>query len=195
MRYQKIESRIWNDERFVQLTPMQQRLFLYILTSPHGNLIGIYVLKKGYIIEDLKVLSKDLERDLKAVLKTGMVDYDERLGVVWIKNFLKHNQLTNPNQKKAVPKILIELPKSHLIQEFINVYESTCEGLPKDFKRTLEVNPKPDSDSDSVTETETDSETEINTSRGSTPRPTPGDAPPRNQKRIRPLRTDQNPLE
>ena len=67
MRYQKIESRIWNDERFVQLTPMQQRLFLYILTSPHGNLIGIYVLKKGYIIEDLKVLSKDLERDLKEV--------------------------------------------------------------------------------------------------------------------------------
>jgi len=45
MRYQNIECKIWNDEKFTKLTPMQQRLFLYFLTCPHGNFLGIFVLK------------------------------------------------------------------------------------------------------------------------------------------------------
>jgi hypothetical protein len=156
MRYQKIESRIWNDERFIKLSPLQQRLFLYVLTCPHGNLIGLFVLKKGYIIEDLKVLPKDLERDLQAVLKTGMIEYDSALSLVWIKKFLKHNPLTNPNQKKAVPRILADLPKSHLIQRFVKLNESSLEGLTKDFETPFEENPKPETDSDTDTDTETD---------------------------------------
>lgn len=155
MRYQKIESRIWNDERFVNFTPMQQRMFLYVLTCPHGNLLGLFVLKKGYIIEDLKVLSKDLERDLKELVFSGMIDYDEKCGLVWVKKFLKHNPLTNPNQFKAVPKILNELPKSHLILDFIKHNSSALKGLAKDLERAFEGNPKPEA------ETATDSEEDL----------------------------------
>ena len=54
MRYQAIHSHIWNDEKFQSLTPRQQLLFLYILTCPYGNLLGMFVLKKYYILEDLK---------------------------------------------------------------------------------------------------------------------------------------------
>ena len=154
MRYQKIESRIWNDEKFIELTPVQQRLFLYILTCPHGNLIGLFVLKKGYILEDLKVLPKDLERDFEVVLKSGMIGYDPKTGLVWVKNFLKHNPLTNPNQHKAVPKIIDELPKSYLIQEFIGSHNGDLKGVSKDFARTFEGLPKPDSETDSDTEEE-----------------------------------------
>lgn len=130
MRYQKIHSQIWNDEKFTKLTPAQQRLFLYILTCPHGNIIGFFVLKQGYIVDDLKYSTKDLKKDLEKLVTEKVIDYDFSTSVVLIKKFLKHNPITNPNQIKAAGKLLSELPKTQLIHSFIEV-------LPEVLKKEL----------------------------------------------------------
>ena len=39
-RYRKLSPRVWHDEKFVQLTPRQKLLFLYVLTSSQANRIG-----------------------------------------------------------------------------------------------------------------------------------------------------------
>ena len=146
MRYQKIESRIWFDEKFRVLTKDQKMLFFYILTCPHGNLIGLFVLPIGYISEDLKSLPKDLRKDIKILQEAHLIEYDEDTAVLWVKNFLKHNQVTNPNQRIAALSILKELPKSPLLFKFV----SACEGLNKALYEGLsEGLSKPDSDSDS----------------------------------------------
>ena len=164
MRYQKIESKIWNDEKFVNLAPLEQRTFFYILTSPHNNLSGIYVLKTGYACDDLKCLPKDFQKDLIKLCGEGLILYDKDTQVVGIKNFIKHNPITNPNQKKALLKQLLDLPKTQLIQEFINFNQRTLEGLDKALIKGLteelkEVLLKPDTD----TEADTEEETELNT--------------------------------
>jgi len=138
MRSQYINCKIWFDEKFAVLTPMQQRLFLYLLASPHGNLIGLFVLRKGYIYEDLKGNPKDIERDFDCLLKAGFIDYDCDTGLVCIKNFLKYNTLTSPNQHKAVPRILGELPKSPLIIAFLIRNAGRLKGLLKDFERQFD---------------------------------------------------------
>lgn len=153
MRYQKIESKIWNDEKFTRLTPMQQRLFFYILTCPHGNLIGLFVLKKGYICEDLKCLPKDLDKDLTSLCESKLIYFDNTTQVVWIKNFLKHNPITNPNQRKAAVKMIMDLPNTFLLQQFLVLNKELAEVLP-------EVLLKPDSESDTDSDSETDTDTE-----------------------------------
>ena len=130
MRYQKIHSQIWNDEKFVTLTPSQQRLFLYILTCPHGNIIGFFVLKLGYICDDLKSSQKDIAKDLQKLIEIGAIDYDFNSSVILLKNFLKHNPITNPNQVKAAVKMVRELPNNVLFQSFIEV-------LPEVLKEVL----------------------------------------------------------
>ena len=150
MRYQKIESRIWHDEKFMKLTPHQQLLFFYILTCPHGNLTGVFVLKPGYATEDIKCLPKDFKKDLDKLVEIRLISYDHETSVILIHNFLKHNPITNPNQRKAVITQLYSLPKSPLIKLFIDLNKGLAEGL-------QEVLSKPDSDSDSVTATATDS--------------------------------------
>jgi hypothetical protein len=150
MRYQKIHSQIWNDEKFIQLTPQQQRLFFYILTCPHGNLIGLYVLKEGYAREDLKSFGKDFRKDLTKLIDLGLIEYDNSVSVVFIKNFLKHNPITNPNQVKAADKTIKELPKTYLIQRLKGLIKGLNEVL-------LEVLLKPEEE----TETETEEEAEI----------------------------------
>ena len=151
MRYGKIQSQMWFDEKFIQLTPLQQRLFVYLLTCPHGNLVGLFVLKQGYIAEDLKYLPKDLRKDLDKIIEKGLIEYDFDTQVVWLKNYLKHNPITNPNQEKAALKLVSELPKSALVTRFIRTCEFLSEGLREGLTEGLS---KPDSDSDSDSDSE-----------------------------------------
>lgn len=145
MRYQKIHSQIWNDEKFIKLTPSQQRLFFYLLTCPHGNILGLYVLKEGYACEDLKSFPKDFRKDLAKLIEMGLIEYDFNVSVVFIKNFLKHNPITNPNQIKAVIKLIKELPKTQLIQRLKGLIKGLPEGLLEGLSEGLS---KPDTDTD-----------------------------------------------
>ena len=155
MRYTKIHTQIWNDEKFIRLSPEQQRLFLYILTSPHSNIIGYYVLKKTYIQGDLEVLPKDLAKDLAKLCSVGLISYDDDLQMVLIHNWVKHNPITNPNQKIASHKILKEMPKSHLFERFKVLCEGLCEGLPKDLAKPYH----PEEEEETETEEETEDPT------------------------------------
>jgi uncharacterized phage protein (TIGR02220 family) len=158
MRYQKINIRIWNDEKFTSLDPDSQRVFLYLLTSPHSNIVGFYILKQGYAIEDLKMSSKDFGKSLAKICSQGMAAYDDQLQVILLKKYLSYNPITNPNQLKAAQEMIHGLPKTYLFQEFINIIEGLpegltkglIEGLSKDFgKATVTVTDK-DTVTDSV---------------------------------------------
>lgn len=140
MRYQKIHSQIWNDEKFTSLSPSQQRLFLYILTCPHGNISGFFVLKQGYICDDLKCLPKDLAKDLPKLVEVGLIEYDFTVSVILIKRYLKHNPITNDNQKKAVKKMLRELPKTELFQRFEEVLPEVLKEELKEVLHEVKLN-------------------------------------------------------
>ncbi len=51
--YSKVQNRIWNSKTFLQLNEDSKFLWLYLLTCPHGNIVGLFVLKPGYAQEDL----------------------------------------------------------------------------------------------------------------------------------------------
>ena len=112
MRYQKIHAQIWQDEKFITLSQDAKYLFLYILTSPHSNAVGLYVLPKPYICADLKWDTKRLGKPFKELLDKHVILYDETVNLVCIKNHLKHNPIENENQAKAASKLVMCLPKS-----------------------------------------------------------------------------------
>lgn len=134
MRYQKVEVKIWNDEKFVTLSPSQKFLHLYLLTSPHSNLAGIYTIKKGYICEDIQADIKDLDKDLERLLDMGLIRYDIATSIVYIPNFLKHNPITNPNQLKSAINILLDLPKNPFSSI---VYQGLPKGLVRDLPKDM----------------------------------------------------------
>ncbi len=138
MRYQKIESHIWFDEKFTGLSHSAQLLFLYVLTSPHGNLAGIYVLKKGYACDDMKTLPEDFEKDLEELSSKELIRYDKATQVIWIKNFLKHNPLENRNQKISAIRRISSLPKSNLLEEFLHCNKEYFEGFSDPILNTEE---------------------------------------------------------
>lgn len=122
-RHQTVHTRIWHDEKFRELSDDARLLFFYVLTCPHSNLIGLFVLPKPYIAADLGWLPKRLEKPFRELFQKGFIDYDEKTSVIWIRNHLRYNPLDNPNQVKAAIKLIDELPKTRLFQDLAEFLE------------------------------------------------------------------------
>lgn len=138
MSYRYLTSAMWHDQKFQALTAEEQRLFLYLLTCPHGNIAGTFVLRTGYAAADLKALPKDLTKALARLTEAGLIAYDQECELVMIVNFLKYNKLTNNNQKKSAADRVMELPKSRILLDFIRRSEVLTQVLPKDYDKALE---------------------------------------------------------
>src|SRR3990167_1063720 len=95
MRYQKIYTQIWQDEKFTKLDIDSQILFLYLLTSPHSNAIGFYSLPIGYIHADLYWSINKVKKKLTQLIQKNFILYDEKNSIILIKilNSLPKNSL------------------------------------------------------------------------------------------------------
>lgn len=154
MRYQKIYSQIWHDEKFIALSEDAKFLFFYLLTSPHNNSVGLYILPRQYALADLNWKAQRFNKPFMELLRLDFIMYDETVRLLCIKNHLKHNTLENENQSKAAAKVVATLPKSSL-------YSDIFEQLKKPFHKPLiEQLKKQYGEPETETETGTETKTE-----------------------------------
>ena len=113
-RYTRIKCRLWRDEKVRALSEDGRICLLYVLTSPHSNILGLYVLAHGYAAADLGWELKRFTKPFAELLGQGLIEYDENTSLILIKNHLKHNPIENPHQVTAALKVLDELPTSPL---------------------------------------------------------------------------------
>jgi len=159
MRYQKVHSQIWNDEKFSKLSDNAKLLFIYIMSCDHSNAIGLFLLPKGYIQEDLRWSSKQLAEPFAELLRERLIMYDDTTRLVLVKNHLKHNTLENGNQVINAERIVQGLPRNFAFLSII------LEQLNRPFHKRLRILlaklleeqfPKPEAE----TETEAEAVTE-----------------------------------
>lgn len=106
---------------------------LYLLTSPHRNIMGFYFLPSPYACFDLGWDEQRFNKGLHELIQIGVVRYDLDAHVVLIQNYLKHNPLENPNQVKSAIERLEEMPQTQLFRDFLTVLEQS----PKPFTQPL----------------------------------------------------------
>jgi len=116
--YTRVESRFWQDEKMRTVSDDARYLMLYLLTSPHRNVLGFYFLPEPYACFDLGWTAERFRERLGELLRNGLVNYDETVHVVLIANFIKHNPLENHNQVKSAVQKLDEIPKTPLLKNF-----------------------------------------------------------------------------
>jgi hypothetical protein len=149
-RYIRIATKFWQDEKARRLSDDAKLLYLYVLTSPHSNMAGYYVLPKPYVVYDLQWLPERLDKALAELLHQGLIKYCKRSDVVLIPNFLKYNPIQNQNQAKGAARRVAELPSNTLREDFRTVLERYAEQFVEWFTEWF-ANTDTDTDTDTVT--------------------------------------------
>ena len=113
----KINSDFWIDSYTAELDPIEKVLFVYLLTSPHGNISGIYQIPLRNIATDTGIEKEMVIKILARFQKDGKVLYKD--GWVCLKNRIKFNKMTNPSINAGVAHRIKNCPE--FINEFLNV--------------------------------------------------------------------------
>lgn len=131
--FTKVDALIWSDDKFKALSDDGKLIFLYLLTSGHRNVIGLYHLPIPYGSYDMNWEVKRFTKGLQELLDKGLVNYNFNTNIVLITNYLKYNPLENPNQVKGAIKALNSIPTNGLDKQLIDYLK----GLDKPFIKPL----------------------------------------------------------
>ena len=161
-RYATVETFIWHDEKLRELPEDARHLFLYLLTSPHGNMCGLFYLPELYACSDLQWEPKRYRKGIDTLCHTLLIEVDK--DIIWVKNYLKHNQIRGPRQVTGAVNRLMSLPDTKLIGPFMKNLEKHL--LEDDLKLFKELYTKPYEypsdtlcDTPSIADTVTDTDT------------------------------------
>jgi hypothetical protein len=133
MRYQALFCQVWHDQKFLTLSDDAKLLFLYIISSPHSNSIGLYRLPKKYIECDLGWRSERLAIPFGILLAERFIFYHDETQLVFVRNHLKYNPVQNEKHSIACVNIVNALPA--VPSEFSGILE----WLTKPYHKPLVV--------------------------------------------------------
>ncbi len=120
-QYGKIESFFWQNPKTQRLSDRGKILLLYLFSCPHGNSIGLFVLRRGYIMEDLGWQPESVTAAVAEIVDAGFVERDESTGLTRICGWFDHNTLENDNVAQRAVKTFHSLPHVDVIvSNYIN---------------------------------------------------------------------------
>jgi len=120
-------------------------LAMYILTSPHRTIEGLFVLPRPYICGDMKWSPERLDKPFAELLADGFIQYDEDGQVCLIVKALEYQAPANPNMCISAVRRIKMVPASSLDEPFLvsairksqPLAELLAKQLPKRFGKSL----------------------------------------------------------
>jgi hypothetical protein len=136
-RYRKIDTRIWNDEKFRELSDDAKLVFFFLLTHPHMTSIGAVRATLPGLAAEIKWTSESLQRAFAEASSRGMAKHDAEASVIWLPNFIRYNAPENPNVLKAWASAVELLPECDLTREAVQAVKDFSKELPESFQKEL----------------------------------------------------------
>ena len=137
MAYRKIDPRIWNDEKFRDLSDKAKLAFIFLLSHPSMTPIGAMRASIPGLASELGWQEKAFREAFGEVLAKGIVKADERASCVYLPNYLKYNGPESPNVVISWGKCLDWIPECALKVFAIERVKGFAEALPEAFSKAL----------------------------------------------------------
>jgi len=131
--YRTICCELWTDEKVQALTAHEKLLFLYLITNPHSHMSGIYYLPTAFMQHELN-MGRGFDGVWMGLLRSGLVDADEKRSQVWVVNMLPYQAKGN-KAEKGVASHISTLHNSPLISRFLAKYPQITQYLSSEFIR------------------------------------------------------------
>ena len=119
--FRQVHTRIWHDDWFVELSPNDKLIFIYLFTNENSNLAGLYKLsmrhaqlETGLTIDYILKAMGNFETADKVVYRDGYV---------WVKNLRKYNASRSPKTSIAIASILEAIPDCEIKTLYMAYYK------------------------------------------------------------------------
>jgi hypothetical protein len=103
--YGKVFTAFWTSSDVLAMNEDERTLALYLLTCPHGNMLGCYRLPVAYVAEDLRWAQERAAEALAGLVSKDYLHRCEKTQWTVIKRYLKWNLFENPNVGKAAGRL------------------------------------------------------------------------------------------
>lgn len=131
--YRKIDVRIWNDEKFIDMDNEEKLSFLFVLTHPNMTAVGAMRGTVGGLASELKVLPEAFQK----AFDKGLLEADPKANIISAKNFLKYNKPENPNVLKAWGAAFDMLPECDIKQRIYYKIKHTIKDYGEGFQKAF----------------------------------------------------------
>ena len=129
-RYYRITPRFWLDPDIRnEWTEDMRLLALYLLTSPHRNMVGLFHCPPSYAINDLQWNEKRFRNGFEALLQASFIQYDEASQVVLIPNAVRYDPPSNDNQVTGSLNALASVPETFLLLALADACDNAAAKL------------------------------------------------------------------
>lgn len=128
--YAKISPKFWTGETGQELAkrgPEALVVALYLMTSPHSNMLGIYRLPVLYMSEETGLSPEGATKGLQDCMEAGFCDYDPQTKIVWVIEMARwqiSEALASKDLRcKGIQKDYNALPNIPFLGRFFDYYE------------------------------------------------------------------------
>lgn len=128
--YGKVSPKFWTGKtgKAIKEDGIEATLVaMYLMTSPHADMLGIYYLPIVYIAHDTGLSIGGASKGLKSCIDANFCAYDPLLELVWVIKMAEYqiapSLKESDNQVKAVHKAFLELPECQHLQAFYQFYK------------------------------------------------------------------------
>ena len=128
-RYRKIDVRMWNDRKFRELSDNGKLAFILLLTHPDTTQIGTIRTRVSNLADELGWQRDAMSHAIQEVTLNGMIDVDEKAGLMVINNFLKYNAPSSPNAFKSWCELIDLMPECDLLDKHVARLKTFVDGL------------------------------------------------------------------
>lgn len=154
-KLRSVNTHFWNDNYIIDLDPIEKLLFLYLLTNPNTNMLGIYELHVRKIAFETGIDKDMVLKIFDRFTEANKVKYVD--GYVILQNFLK-NQSFNGNMQTSAVKSWNELPLDIRKDRFTEPILKGLKAFAKGSEPIAEIEYEYERELEVETERETESE-------------------------------------
>ena len=116
MAYRKIHDDFWTDPDIEELTPEQKFFYLYLITNPNVNQIGLYEFSIRRACFETGYNSDTVSKLLDTFQEMGKIKRSKKTREILVIKFYWHNKSNSPKVKTHVNGLLDEVKDTSLIQ-------------------------------------------------------------------------------
>lgn len=138
MAYRKIHDDFWTDPDIEELTPEQKFFYLYLITNPNVNQIGLYEFSIRRACFETGYNSDTVSKLLDTFQEMGKIKRSNKTREILVCKFYWHNKSNSPKVIKHVEGLLDEVKDTSLIQYIYGMDTPSQEEEVQEEEKTQE---------------------------------------------------------